>query len=119
MLPLSHPRQGISEDSLAQCQAFGFEIEAVSESRLLVRAIPQALPDLDLPRWLSLLSQGKLANEDWFSALLDCQSLDLRQWTPDQQAEVQALAEQTKIACRRLDLEQCQRLMANSLHQTG
>ena len=93
----------------------GMQCDFMSESRLMVRTIPQLLPSLDIQAFLLILNKERLSLNECISTLVACQTLDARQLCHDEKTEIMAYLDRTPNALNtnalRMDLETCRGLL--------
>ena len=103
------------ESMLPVLAQVGMQCDFMSESRLMVRTIPQLLPSLDIQAFLLILDKERLSLDECISTLVACQTLDARQLCHDEKTEIMAYLDRTPNALNtvglRMDLETCRGLL--------
>ncbi len=103
------------ESMLPTLAQVGIQCDFISESRLMVRAIPQLLPSLDIHAFLLILNKERLSLDECISTLVACQTWDARQLCQDEKTELMAYLDRTPNALKtfglRMDLETCRGLL--------
>ena len=93
----------------------GVQCDFVSESRLLVRTIPQMLPSVDIQSFLLALNQEPSTLPELLTLLIACQTCDARQLSNDEQIELMAYMQATPDALvksgLRMDVATCRGLL--------
>lgn len=83
------------ERLLSMLAQVGVQCDFVSESRLMVRTIPQWLPSMDIELFLRTLNHQVTALPELLTTLVACQSFDARQLSHDDKLELMAYLQTT------------------------
>jgi DNA mismatch repair protein MutL len=119
LVPISYTfdrkNQGLMERMLPVLEKVGMHCDFVSETRLMVRTIPQCLPALDIQQCLQALGKELQGVDDVLAILVACQTVDVLQWSQDEKMELMAFMQTTPDAWSqygiRMDLAACRGLL--------
>ncbi len=89
----------------------GMQCDFASESRLMVRTIPQLLPSVDIQLCLQALGNMPPMQAELLKRLVTCQSFDARQLTHDEKIEITAYFQDSPAFGLRMDVAMCRGLI--------
>ncbi len=119
LVPISYPITAANYQVIEQCQSqlqqLGVELGLISETQVIVRSVPIALPQLDIKRFVEqLLKRTVYDLPQLIKLLIACQSFDTAHLTDEEQEELShslqyklGQSSATKPWCLKLDLENC------------
>lgn len=122
LVPLSISIQkknhALFEQRQSDLQHFGIYCDFLSETTLLVRTIPQCLPQLNLLQFFEMLEQKNHINEDdLFEMITICQSMNVHACQEDEKLELLHFLHQQQFPtpyCRYLDEALCLNVMSHA-----
>ncbi len=90
----------------------GLQCDFASDTRLMVRTIPQLLPSVDIQQFLKGINESTSTLSELLALLITCQSFDARQLSIEEKTELTAYLHTTPDKFgRRLDITTCRGLL--------
>ncbi|MDP3705675.1 MAG: DNA mismatch repair endonuclease MutL [Legionellaceae bacterium] len=114
LVPVSYVIDKVNYSLYEQYQprlaGLGIQFDFMSETRIMVRTIPQCLPLLDIGELFKQLNGVRLEQSELIQRIAICQSFDVHHMSRDEKADIMSFLQQKKSPsryCLHLDITTC------------